>query len=51
MSSFSFKVYALTLDNIFKSIELKPSPMLKRLKYDKEKIASELLDEVKVHRA
>ncbi len=43
----SYEVYALTWDDIFKSFELKHAPMLKRLNYDREKIAIELMDEVK----
>lgn len=43
----SYEVYALTWDDIFKSFELKHAPILKRLNYDREKIATELLDEVK----
>lgn len=43
----SYEVYALTWDDIFKSFELKHAPMLKRLNYDREKIAIGLMDEVK----
>lgn len=43
----SYEVYALTWDDIFQSFELKHKHMLERLKYDREKIASELLEEVK----
>lgn len=43
----NYEVYALTWDDIFKSFELKHKPQLERLKYDREKIAEELLQEIK----
>ncbi len=42
----SYEVYAFTWDDIFKSFELKHKSMLDRLNYDREQIASELLNEV-----
>ena len=41
------EVYALTWDDVFKSFEIKHKPMLERLKYDKERVANELMAEVK----
>jgi len=43
----SYELYALTWDDIFKSFELKHAPLLKKLNYDREKIATELMEEVK----
>ena len=40
------EVYALTWDDIFKSFEIKHKPMLERLKYDRERVANELMTEV-----
>ena len=40
------EVYALTWDDIFKSFEIKHKPMLERLKYDRERVANELMAEV-----
>lgn len=40
------EVYALTWDDIFKSFEIKHKPMLERLKYDRERVANELIAEV-----
>lgn len=40
------EVYALTWDDIFKSFEIKHKPMLERLKYDRERMANELMAEV-----
>ena len=40
------EVYALTWDDIFKSFEIKHTPMLERLKYDRERVANELMAEV-----
>ena len=37
------EVYALTWDDIFKSFEIKHKPMLERLKYDRERVANELM--------
>ena len=39
-------VYALTWDDIFKRFEIKHKPMLERLKYDRERVANELMVEV-----
>ena len=39
------EVYALTWDDIFKSFEIKHKPMLERLKYDRERVANELMAE------
>ena len=41
------EVYALTWDDIIKSFEIKHKPMLERLKYDREQVANELMEEVK----
>lgn len=43
----NYEVYALTWDDVFKSFELRHAPLLKRLNYDREQLAEELLDEVK----
>lgn len=43
----NYEVYALTWDDIFKSFELRHAPLLKRLNYDREKLAEELMNEVK----
>lgn len=43
----NYEVYAYTWDDIFKSFELRHAPILKRLKYDREQLAEELLQEVK----
>ena len=40
------EVYALTWDDIIKSFEIKHTPMLERLKYDREQVANELMEEV-----
>lgn len=40
------EVYALTWDDIIKSFEIKHKPMLERLKYDREQVANELMEEV-----
>ena len=40
------EVYALTWDDIIKSFERKHKPMLERLKYDREQVANELMEEV-----
>ena len=42
----NYEVYAYTWDDVFKSFELRHAPILKRLKYDREQLAKELLDEV-----
>ena len=42
----NYEVYAYTWDDVFKSFELRHAPLLKRLKYDREKLAAELLQEV-----
>lgn len=42
----NYEVYALTWDDVFKSFELRHAPILKRLKYNQEQMAKELLDEV-----
>jgi len=42
----NYEVYAYTWDDVFKSFELRHAPLLKRLKYDREKLAEELLQEV-----
>ena len=43
----NYEVYALTWDDIFKSFELRHAPLLKRLKYDREKLAEELMKEIR----
>nr|WP_297171518.1 hypothetical protein [uncultured Agathobaculum sp.] len=43
----NYEVYAYTWDDVFKSFELRHAPMLKRLKYDREQLAKELMEEVK----
>lgn len=43
----NYEVYAYTWDDVFKSFELLHAPLLKRLKYDREQLAEELLQEVK----
>jgi hypothetical protein len=43
----NYEVYAFTWDDIFRSFELIHQPVLDKLKYDREKIAEELLEEVK----
>lgn len=40
------EVYAFTWDDIFKSFEMRHNPLLERLKYDRERVADELLAEV-----
>ena len=40
------EVYALTWDDIFKGFEIRHQPMLGRLKYDRERVANELMEEV-----
>ncbi len=40
------EVYALTWDDIIKSFEIKHKPMLERLKYDREQVVNELMEEV-----
>lgn len=42
----NYEVYALTWDDVFKSFEIKHKPMLERLKYDRERVANELMAEV-----
>lgn len=42
----NYEVYAHTWDDVFKSFELRHAPLLKRLKYDQEQLAKELLEEV-----
>lgn len=42
----NYEVYAYTWDDVFKSFELRHASMLKRLKYDREKLAQELLEQV-----
>lgn len=42
----NYEVYALTWDDIFKSFELRHKPLLKRLNYDREKLAEELMKEI-----
>ena len=42
----NYEVYAYTWDDVFKSFELRHAPLLKRLKYDQEQLAKELLEEV-----
>ena len=42
----NYEVYAYTWDDVFKSFELRHAPLLKRLKYDREQLAKELLEEV-----
>ena len=42
----NYEVYAYTWDDVFKSFELRHTPLLKRLKYDQEQLAKELLEEV-----
>lgn len=39
----NYEVYALTWDDIFKSFELRHAPLLKRLNYDREKLAEEIM--------
>lgn len=43
----SYEVYAYTWDDVFKSFELRHAPILKRLNYDRDILANELLEEVK----
>ena len=43
----NYEVYALTWDDIFKSFELRHASLFKRLNYDREKLAEELMNEVK----
>lgn len=43
----NYEVYELIWDDIFKSFELRHAPLLKRLNYDREKLAEELMNEVK----
>ena len=42
----NYEVYALTRDDVFKSFELRHAPLLKRLNYDREKLAKELMKEI-----
>lgn len=42
----NYEVYALTWDDVFKSFELRHAPLLKRLNYDREKLAEELMKEI-----
>jgi len=42
----NYEVYAYTWDDVFKQFELRHAPLLKRLKYDREQLAKELLEEV-----
>lgn len=42
----NYEVYAYTWDDVFKSFELRHAPILKRLKYNREHLAKELLDQV-----
>lgn len=41
----NYEVYALTWDDVIKSFELKYQPLLKKLKYDREQVANELMRE------
>lgn len=41
-----YEIYALTWDDVIKSFEMRYSSLLDKLKYDKEQIANELMDEV-----
>ena len=43
----NYEVYELIWDDIFKSFEPRHAPLLKRLNYDREKLAEELMNEVK----
>ena len=43
----NYEAYELIWDDIFKSFELRHAPLLKRLNYDREKLAEELMNEVK----
>lgn len=45
----NYEVYAYTWDDVFKMFELRHSPLLKRLKYDREQLAQELLETVKAN--
>ena len=40
------EIYAFTWDDVFKRFEIRHKPMLERLKYDREQIAKELMEEV-----
>lgn len=40
------EVYAFTWDDVFKSFEMRHNPLLERLKYDRERVADELLADV-----
>lgn len=42
----NYEVYALTWDDIFKSFELRHAPLLRKLNYDREKLAEELMKEI-----
>ena len=42
----NYEVYALTWDDVFKSFELRHAPLLKRLNYDREKLAKELMKDI-----
>lgn len=42
----NYEVYAFTWDDVFKSFELRHAPLLKRLNYDREKLAEELMKEI-----
>ncbi len=41
-----YEIYALTWDDVIKSFEMRYSSLLDKLKYDREQIANELMDEV-----
>ncbi len=42
----NYEVYAFTWDDVFKSFELRHAPLLKRLNYDREKLAEEFMKEI-----
>lgn len=42
----NYEIYAYTWDDVIKMFELKHAPLLKRLNYDREQLAKELLKEV-----
>ncbi len=42
----NYEVYAYTWDDVFKSFDLRHAPMLKRLKYNREILAEELLEQI-----
>ena len=45
----NYEIYALTWDDIFKSFELRHAPLLKRLNYDREKLAKEMMDGIDIN--